>query len=126
MDKWATNTLEFLSKDYGTNSLDDSSILLFTISDEYGNLIDTVLLSRSNPELGTLSYSIYSEDGTLLLTSPIIFRSDSPNALIQINPLIVGSYTLKLNLPSTQNLTLPFKVRSLSTQLSMNQNLRNF
>ena len=50
-------------------------------------------------------------------------KTEDFNCLLYLNGLEIGAYWLKLGVPSSQNLTIPFTVISQDMTLSMNQKL---
>ena len=109
MDAWISDALVL---DSNENEASSGYQLQFKVQDQFGNNVDTVLLSRNNPDLGSMGYEIINQNLKVVRSQPFIFRgaAETFNCELFINHLPVGKYWLSMVVPSTQNLTIPFTV----------------
>jgi len=77
--------------------------LQFRVQDEFGNNVDTVLLSRNNPDLGSMGFSILNSQLKMVRRQPFIFRgaAETYNCELYVNNLPVGEYWLSMEVPSS-------------------------
>jgi hypothetical protein len=126
-EKVVINSQEYA---YGANITLRGLNVKFNVQDEFGNKIDTILLVRNNPDFGQMTYTLTKAGGArdVVLRKNIIFlgRSEAFSSQIFINEIEVGDYILELEIPSSQDLSIPITVKSNSSQLSMNQNFADF
>jgi len=100
MNAWIQESIVIESNEEGETS---GMRLQFRVQDQFGNNIDTVLLSRNNPDLGSMGYSIIDSQLKVVRSQPFIFRgaAETYNCELYINNLPVGNYWLSMDVPST-------------------------
>lgn len=92
---------------------------MFKISDIYANPSDAVLIKRSNPLLGQISYNLTSLDFLYTVKQGLIPMNSTSSGMVRLlfDNLMVGNYRLYINLPYNVSF-INFIIDSNSTNIS--------
>jgi len=82
--------------------------LTFRLFDELGNQVDSPLISRERPHLGSITYSLLRQDGAAVVSNILPLFNSSGHFIIQIANTNIGAYTLQLNLPAPISVPVTF------------------